>query len=309
VHSGSRTAGLPLPAGAAVSRDRFDAALVQQALAAGAGFLSGVNGRLLPQGRPGTPCRDIELTSVGDEPLARTIRGRIVLMATGLGHSAALPEDVFRSRVHRRSRIGVSGVLSEPCGFDPGTIFMAVGRRGYAGLVRIEDGALNVAAALDPGFVRQCGGPGAAVARLLDVTGLPPLSAAASAVWNGTLPLTRRARPLAAERVFLIGDAAGYVEPFTGEGIGWALTAAVAVVPLACAGIANWDFRIAKQWARVYGRQIERRQRVCRWIAAGLRRPRLAMGVLRVLSCAPWAANPLIRRISGAPTRLEASCT
>lgn len=309
VHSGSRTASLRLPTGAAVSRDRFDTALVQQALAAGAGFLPGVNCKLLPHERPDAPHRDVELTPVGDEPLARTIRGRIVVMATGLGHPAALPEDVFRSRVHPRSRIGVSGVLGEPCGFDPGTIFMAVGRRGYAGLVQIEDGALNVAAALEAAFVRQCGGPGTAVARLLDDTGLPPLSAAGPAVWNGTLPLTRRARPLAAERVFLIGDAAGYAEPFTGEGIGWALTAAAAVVPLACAGIAHWDFRIAKQWARVYGRQIGRRQRVCRWIAAGLRRPRLAMGVLRVLSCSPWVANPLIRRISGAPARLEASCT
>ena len=44
--------------------------------------------------------------------------------------------------------------------------------------------------------------------------------------WRGTPPLTRRAPSLAAERVFVLGDAAGYVEPFTGEGMAWALASA-----------------------------------------------------------------------------------
>ena len=42
--------------------------------------------------------------------------------------------------------------------------------------------------------------------------------------WHGTPGLTRRTRPLARDRLFYLGDAAGYVEPFTGEGIAWALS-------------------------------------------------------------------------------------
>jgi len=39
------------------------------------------------------------------------------------------------------------------------TIFMAVGREGYVGAVRVEDGSLNVAAAFEPVLVRHWGGP------------------------------------------------------------------------------------------------------------------------------------------------------
>lgn len=308
VHCGSRSAGLPLPGGAAVSRDRLDAALAREAIAAGADFLPGVSARLLPLPSSDRRWRDLGLTPVGGAERPCTIGGRIVLLATGLGRSGAPPGDEFRTRTSRSARVGVSGVCSEADEYAPCTISMALGREGYAGLVRIEDGRLNVAAALDRAFVRMCDGPANAVARLLEAAGLPPIDSLASAAWMGTPPLTHRTRPLAGDRVFLIGDAAGYVEPFTGEGIGWALGAADAVVPLVLEGLADWDFRIVKQWAAVYGRLIGRRQRLCRWIAAGLRRPRLAMGVLRVLSCSPWLVNPLMRRISGGPERLEASC-
>ena len=50
---------------------------------------------------------------------------------------------------------------------------------------------------------------------------------------RGTLPLTRTTSSVTLPRTFLLGDAGGYVEPFTGEGMSWALSAAAAVVPLA----------------------------------------------------------------------------
>ncbi len=102
---------------------------------------------------------------------------------------------------------------------------MACGRRGYLGLVRLEDGRLNLAAALDPCWMRVCGGPGPAAARLLAEVGWPPVPNLAEQNWRGTPALTRQARRRAAERLFLIGDAAGYIEPFTGEGMAWALAA------------------------------------------------------------------------------------
>jgi len=39
---------MPLPTGAGVSRQAFDAALVREAIGAGAAFLPGVSGTLLP---------------------------------------------------------------------------------------------------------------------------------------------------------------------------------------------------------------------------------------------------------------------
>ena len=50
--------------------------------------------------------------------------------------------------------------------FSPGIIYMAAGPGGYVGLVRVEGNRLNVAAALDPAVVRDCGGPGRAAAAI-----------------------------------------------------------------------------------------------------------------------------------------------
>jgi flavin-dependent dehydrogenase len=43
--------------------------------------------------------------------------------------------------------------------------------------------------------------------------------------------------------LFVIGDAAGYVEPFTGEGMAWALAAADGLAPLAARAVGAWDVR------------------------------------------------------------------
>ena len=67
---------------------------------------------------------------------------------------------------------------------------------------------------------------------------------------KGTAPLTRRTTPIAEERLFLLGDAAGYVEPFTGEGIAWALVAGLAVAPLAIRAAKQWHPSLGVDWSR-----------------------------------------------------------
>ena len=96
---------------------------------------------------------------------------------------------------------------------------MAVDRHGYVGLVRIEGGLLNIAAVLAPDFVKRAGGPPQALAAVLAEAGFPAITSLADADWHGTLPLTRRTSSTASRRVLVMGDAAGYVEPFTGEGM------------------------------------------------------------------------------------------
>ena len=70
--------------------------------------------------------------------------------------------------------------------------------------------------------------------------------------------MTRQTWPLAQERLFLIGDAAGYVEPFTGEGIAWALSSAQAITPLALRAIEGWRPQLATDWADLHGRLVRR---------------------------------------------------
>jgi flavin-dependent dehydrogenase len=108
------------------------------------------------------------------------------------------------------------------------------------------------------------------------------------------VPLTRRASRLAAERVFALGDAAGYVEPFTGEGMAWALASAEAVAPLAEAAARRWHPDLARTWAALYQRTVTSRQLPCRGAAALLRHPRLAGLAVAALRRCPLLARPFV---------------
>ncbi len=72
------------------------------------------------------------------------------------------------------------------------------------------------------------------------------------AQWTGTPALTRESQQWSAHRLFLVGDAAGYVEPFTGEGMSWALAGAVEASRLADAGIKQWRDDLALKWHSIW---------------------------------------------------------
>jgi flavin-dependent dehydrogenase len=148
---------------------------------------------------------------------------------------------------------------------------------------------------LDAAWVRTCGGPGSAATRLLAEAGWPAVPRLAELGWRGTPALTRRARHLTAERLFLLGDAAGYIEPFTGEGMAWALAAGRAVAPLAARAAGRWRPELARTWDALYHRLIARRQVFCRAVAAVLRCPPLTRAMIQLLSRAPALAAPVAR--------------
>jgi flavin-dependent dehydrogenase len=110
--------------------------------------------------------------------------------------------------------------------------------------------------------------------------------------------LTRRAPCLADERLFVIGDAAGYVEPFTGEGIAWALASGRAVAPLVQRAAEHWHPGLEREWAAVYRREVAQRQFACRLLAGVLRHPILTRAAVALLAQAPFLARPIIRRMN-----------
>jgi flavin-dependent dehydrogenase len=229
--------------------------------------------------------------------------------STSTSASTSQGQPVARSEVAARSRIGAGCVVAGfPDFYRERTIFMAVGRRGYVGLVGVEDGRLNVAAAFEGDFLRGQGRAGRAAAAVLAEAGFPAVAPLDEADWQGTVPLTRRTRPLAAERVFWLGDAAGYVEPFTGEGMGWALTAAHAVAPLALRAIERWDSSLPRSWSALHRDLVGRRQHLCRGLALLLRHPWPARLALGLAARAPGMARLLIDRIN-APTLITQGCS
>jgi flavin-dependent dehydrogenase len=297
--SAGRVADVPLSGSLALSREAFDASLVQAAIEAGVSFLPQTWASLEREGRAVAPRLELR-----QGPNREFIAARVVLAADGLGGKLAARAGVSEGTVSPAARIGAGVVVSTaPAFYRPGRIFMACGRDGYLGLVRLEDGRLNLAAALDPAWVRSCGGPGPAAAELLAEAGWPAVPNLAELSWRGTAALTRQARCRARERLFLLGDAAGYIEPFTGEGMAWALAAGRAVAPVAARAGKHWHPGLTREWNAIYRRQIEPRQRMCRVVAAVLRSPSLTRTAVRLLTFAPRLAMPLTLYLGCAESR------
>ena len=103
---------------------------------------------------------------------------------------------------------------------------------------------------------------------------------------------------MSAERVLVLGDAAGYVEPFTGEGIAWALASAVAVAPLADRAVSRWDDSLGREWGARHRQIVTGRQRMCRLVARILRHPRLAHCAIQLLGWWPRLAAPFVHRLN-----------
>lgn len=286
------SATVPLPGEKILSRAAFDSALVEAAILAGVHFLPRTQAHL------GAVEEDVRFVHLRQDATACLTGAKIVLAAGGLGGTFLAGRANERPRVDAAARIGAGTIVAGfPSCYETPNIFMACGTQGYVGLVRLEDGRLNVAAALDPAVVRRHGLPRTA-SMILAEAGFAPLADLESANWRGTPLLTRHVWPPARTRLFLLGDAAGYVEPFTGEGIAWALAAALAIGPFVQAGCGRWDERLVERWAASYRQIVARRQWVCRAVAQVLRHPRLMSTLARVLGRVPRLATPLVRYLN-----------
>jgi flavin-dependent dehydrogenase len=311
-----RQAIMPLPGGVSLSREAFDAALVRAAVEAGVEFLPNTHAALnvaelvRVQGKRSRVdphsdecrCRTVLLRQ-GDKELA--IESTLVLAANGLGGKLLAGAEDFEVRLTPGSRIGAGTIAADaPAFYAPGTIYMACGAQGYVGLVRLEDDRLDIAAAFDADGVRRAGGLGEVAADILDNAGFPSIKRLTELSWRGTPPLTRRASRLGGHRAFVLGDAAGYIEPFTGEGMAWALASGAGVAPFARRALASWDPDLVTRWSVHYRNTVVRRQRVCRTVARCLRRPRLTRTLIAALDWIPALARPLIRYLNA-----PASCS
>ncbi len=293
--SRNRRVQLPLARRAAISRRALDAALLTAAEHVGVRVLTGCEARIesVQAGR-----RGVRLGGAGP----RRVRGRLVLLAGGLGAASLLPPgERPRTIAESASRLGAGAIL--PGDGWPGldsTVTMACGRsgEGYVGVARLPDGRLDVAAALNPAALPTGTDRLATLAAsILEHNGLQPPAGWFDTAWRSTPSLTQRPTTLGAERVFLLGDAAGYVEPFTGEGIGWALRSALAVEPLAATAIQRWDDQHINQWNRRHAATIGRLQSRCRLVCRLIGARAATPTVVRALATMPWLARPVLRLI------------
>ncbi len=283
---------IALGAGRVLSRSRLDQALLEAAVAVGATVMTGTRAVLGAAATGLEPDREVVL----QKGTARwSVSAKVVLIAAGLSHRAIDNEAEISTNIQPHSRIGAGCVLpGEAAELAPGVLQMAVGQGGYVGLVRVESGEINLACAFDRPMLGSVGGAALLCQKILAEAGFATLPGLKEAAWQLTAALSRRTTPLAGHRLLLLGDAAGYVEPFTGEGMGWALTSSLAALPLVLRGMEHWDGAIETEWRRLHHRWVTQKQRSCRVLAVVLRHPRISWGLHRLAGSFPSVAGSMI---------------
>jgi menaquinone-9 beta-reductase len=219
-----------------LDRERFDATLAAHAVACGARLmertaLDEVHWRGGQEGAGGRVVGASLRTADG----RRTVRSRWLIGADGARSRVAQRLSVERG-VGLPRRLGlIAHYEGLPELVDHGE--MHVARDWYVGLAPLAGNRLNVGMALPLNGTRQSAeerfhaaidGIPAVAERLRRVRRLTPI--------RGASPIGHRVRATAGQGWMLIGDAAGFIDPFTGEGIFRALRSARAAVEALDAG-------------------------------------------------------------------------
>jgi flavin-dependent dehydrogenase len=210
-------------------------------------------------------------------------RGKLVIGADGRNSLVARQAGLLPP-ARRCHRVGWQAMVPCPVGIDD-RIHMHVFEEGYFGVSRMDDTQVVISMVLD---ARRSQDPDRMARRYL-----PPFAAVD---WRRLNPITRAAARLVAGRVWLAGDAARVVEPFTGEGIGFALRTGLLAAETALAGFAKLDLAAAgAAYARAHRALYRRRawvNLIAHWILLEpartvqlvRRMERLPRGVVTLLS-------------------------
>jgi menaquinone-9 beta-reductase len=259
-------------------RSRLDPALESMAAEAGAEIRRGaaVTSVELP-GRRGLPAR---LGFNGGELRARVVVGAdgvhsIVAAAAGVARAARLP-----------ARVGMTWHVRDAGPDGPRDGRLVVFRDGYVGLAPVPGGRRNVGIVLGPTWRSTLARDGAAAVGQRVLASVPattddPIPWADAEPFEkiaGVSPLGGRVTRRAGPGWFLVGDAAGFLDPFTGEGLHRALVSTELATDAIEASL-GFEGRAAAGAARAYDSAMRRRfasKDTVSWLVQSfLARPRL----------------------------------
>ncbi len=292
-----RKVELPIPPGIAVAREVLDPLILNAAMSAGANVQMGVSAKIV------SSRQDAVTVQFSNQSRAPS-RYACVVVAAGL--NAPGLNSILEWFESPHGPFGAACTIDGTrAGFvESGTIYMACDNEGYVGLVRLSPTVVDVAAALQPG-VRLGDSPLTRMQRILEKSGfdVPRLQPSSPVLTTGML---RRSRIAGNQRLLAIGDAAGYVEPFTGEGMTWAMQSGVAAANL-IARSDSLDARLGEQWRSTVDQLLGHKKRVCRLVTTGCHNQFLRTTAGIALSRFPkpvvsWLAAPLLNTINRTST-------
>ena len=179
-----------------------------------------------------------------------------------------------------RDRIAVQTHLPAPAGFGE-KVALHFLTRGYAGVASVGGGQLNLCLVARAPHLDE-----------IKAWAARSFALAADQAWRTVTPLTRRDIPPAHDDLLLVGDAARVVEPFTGEGIYYALSTGA----LAAERILAGDLR---GYAEAHARLYRGRLWINRLARAAVLSPRLASVALGFASIRPELLRYLTAKVVG----------
>jgi len=308
----------PVPTMMSVRRSTLDLMLVEDAIKYGVNYLSATKGTVEPRIQQTPSAKDessgsfrtIRLQDSVDTTVETvSVRSRVVVVATGLSRSALPRSESWPVSQIESSRIGVHALVPNDdmeiahelnakakC-LEP-TLHMLVGTIGYVGVCKTDGDYWDLAAAIDPDQVRSLGGITPCIRLILKENGITNTQFLERFHWQSTPFLTRTSDCVAQDGIFLLGDAMGYVEPFTGEGMSWAFAGATALHKLTCGSNLTMDLSDAERsWNRWVTTSHRARQRSSRWAANSSRDLARARIVLRACDWIPPLKHLLLRKI------------
>ncbi len=211
------------PTGLALPRRDLDATLLRAAVAAGAEVIEGAQVTALLQRDGG--CGGV--VARGHDGTDRHYPARVVVGADGLGSIVAR-----RAGLHRRGwlvRMAFVAHVRDVAGMGA-TAELHVGRAGYVGLNPLGGGLTNVALVVPAAAIQEVHGDVAGffeqqLTTFAGVAGRVDLRRIAREIMV-TGPFDAMCRRSVTDGLLLVGDAADFFDPFTGEGICAALTGA-----------------------------------------------------------------------------------
>ena len=286
-----------------VSRRLLDSVLVARAAAAGATVLQPweATAPVIDERR----VRGFHVREIGNGR-TREIRAKLVVAADGRRSrlARAFESDLEeRSAPPSRSWFGLSAHF-DPRGRHPERrIELHLFDGGYAGVGPVEDGTLNLGLIVSVATLRACdGSPDRLLAeRLMTNPSLRETLGAARRcrAWKGIGPLRFGPRRATAGGALFVGDAAGTLDPFCGEGMANALCGAELALPFVRGSTSHGSLSddMARNYEAAWREAFLPVTRRVRLLGRLLQRQRLARPVLQLLA---GAGNGIAPRLMAA---------
>ena len=259
----------------AVKRSLFDHLMLQRARAAGAEIVEEAMVARVEKARWG----DWKIDVVRDK-----ITAPVLVAADGRNSTVARLRNLL-PRV-QRERIALQTHIPLPRGFGNRVVLQFLAE-GYSGQAPVNDLELNLCLV----------GRGADVEPLKDWAS-NQFGISSDHPWRTITPLTRSPLGAAHDKLFLIGDAARVVEPFTGEGIYYALRSGELAAQAVRAVIQNDDATAAvERFVQLQREMYRGRLWINELARAAVLWPRVGSGFVRLAKVYPGVLRLLTGKI------------